>query len=80
MPGVAYTYPHPGVSQATVNANAAALQQTAYGDIGPIGSAEEQGFVSAIASPLLNVSPENVPTFTALLLGPLLRGTEVSLR
>jgi virulence factor Mce-like protein len=80
MPGVQYTYPHPGVSQATVNANAAALQQNAYGDIGPVGSAGEQSFVQALASPLLNVSPSEVPAITDLLLGPMLRGAAVSLQ
>jgi virulence factor Mce-like protein len=80
QPGVAYTYPTANVPIATANANAAALQQTAYGDIGPIGSAGELSFINAIASPLMNMAPEEVPTITDLLLGPMFRGTAVSLR
>ena len=80
QPGVQYTYPHPGVSASTAQANAAAMRETAYGDIGPIGSLDEMNFLNAIASPLLDVAPEEVPTITTLLLGPMFRGTAVSLR
>jgi virulence factor Mce-like protein len=80
QPGVQYTYPHPGVPLATVQANEAATRAAAYGDIGPIGSTNEQIFVNAVAGPLMAVAPTNVPVFTNLLLGPILRGNEVSLQ
>jgi phospholipid/cholesterol/gamma-HCH transport system substrate-binding protein len=62
-----------------VRANAAALTTPAYGDIGPIGSANELGFVNVVAAPLMQSAPRDVPPITDLLLGPLLRGTAVSL-
>jgi hypothetical protein len=78
-PNQAANYPHPGVSAATVAANDAAVRASAYGDIGPVGSTYENDLVSVIAAPLLNVAPHDVPSMADLLLGPLMRGTAVSL-
>jgi virulence factor Mce-like protein len=72
-------YPHPGVSSATVRANANALTTPAFGDIGPIGSTNELGFVNVVAAPMLQLAPRDVPPVADLLLGPLLRGSAVSL-
>jgi phospholipid/cholesterol/gamma-HCH transport system substrate-binding protein len=44
------------------------------------GTAQEQRVIDALASPLLRVSPEDVPDLATLLLGPIARGTEVSVR
>jgi phospholipid/cholesterol/gamma-HCH transport system substrate-binding protein len=78
-PNQTANYPHPGVSAATVAANDAAVRASAYGDIGPVGSPYENDLVSVIAAPLLNVAPHDVPGMADLLLGPLMRGTAVSL-
>jgi len=80
MPGVKFTYPHPGVSESTVRANEAALRTPAYGDIGPVGSRSEISIVDSLAGQLLGRPSVSVPDFTTLLLGPLLRGSAVSLR
>jgi phospholipid/cholesterol/gamma-HCH transport system substrate-binding protein len=78
-PGQSANYPHPGVSSATVAANEAALRAPAYGDIGPVGSKYENDLVDVVAAPLLKVAPTDVPAMADLLLGPLMRGTAVSL-
>jgi phospholipid/cholesterol/gamma-HCH transport system substrate-binding protein len=78
-PNQTANYPHPGVSAAAVKANAAALTTPTYGDIGPVGSAFENDVISMVAAPLMQTSPHDVPGITDLLLGPLMRGTAVSL-
>lgn len=79
QPGVHFTYPHPGVQESTVRANEEAASAPAYGDIGPIGSAGEIGVVGSVAGPLLG-NGHHVPSYADLLLGPLLRGAQVSVR
>ena len=44
------------------------------------GTAAERELLSAVAGPVLGVAPREVPGLTTLLLGPLARGTEVSVR
>lgn len=44
------------------------------------GTREDELLIDAVASPLLGVHVDDVPEVTGLLLGPLLRGTEVDLR
>jgi virulence factor Mce-like protein len=78
-PGAPAHYQHPGVPSSEVNARAAALQAQAYGDIGPVGSLYENELVSAVAAPILGVAPQDVPSLADVLLGPLMRGTTVSL-
>ncbi|MFL6241380.1 MAG: MCE family protein [Actinomycetes bacterium] len=78
-PNQAANYPHPGVSAATVAANDAALRSSAYGDIGPVGSADENDIVNLVSAPMLNVPPQDVPSLADVLLGPLMRGSVVSL-
>jgi len=78
-PSQAASYPHPGVSASTVAAHQAALTTPAIGDIGPVGSVNENALVGVVAAPLMQVSPSDVPPVADLLLGPLLRGSAVSL-
>jgi virulence factor Mce-like protein len=78
-PNQAASYPHPGVSSATVAAHEKALTTPAVGDIGPVGSVNENDLVGVVAAPLLQVAPGDVPPIADLLLGPLLRGSAVSL-
>lgn len=40
----------------------------------------EQGFIAALVAPAMGVPPDQVPQWSALLVGPLLRGGEVSYR
>jgi phospholipid/cholesterol/gamma-HCH transport system substrate-binding protein len=51
-----------------------------YVTSGWAGTATEQKVVDALAAPVLGVPAERVPDVTTLLLGPLARGTEVTLR
>ena len=44
------------------------------------GTREDELLIDAVASPLLGVHVDDVPEITSVLLGPLLRGTEVDLR
>ena len=44
------------------------------------GTAAEQHLVDALAAPVMRTDPENVPDIATLLLGPISRGTQVSLR
>jgi virulence factor Mce-like protein len=78
-PNQGASYPHPGVSSTAVAAHEKALTTPAVGDIGPVGSVNENDLVGAVAAPLLQVSPNDVPPVADLLLGPLLRGSAVSL-
>ncbi|SFT59155.1 virulence factor Mce family protein [Actinopolyspora lacussalsi subsp. righensis] len=43
-----------------------------------VNSPAEREFVSTVLAPTMNVSPERVPGWSSLLVGPLLRGSEVS--
>lgn len=44
------------------------------------GTRAEQRVVEALAAPVLGVEPQHVPDLATLLIGPIARGTEVSLR
>jgi hypothetical protein len=44
------------------------------------GTLQERTLVNAIASPLMKTHVDDVPDVTTLLLGPLVRGTEVNVR
>jgi phospholipid/cholesterol/gamma-HCH transport system substrate-binding protein len=44
------------------------------------GTAAEQRVVGALAAPMLDVPAREVPDVTTLLLGPIARGNEVSVR
>jgi len=44
------------------------------------GTAAERSVVAALAAPVMGVPTDDVPDVATLLLGPLARGTEVSVR
>ncbi len=44
------------------------------------GTRAERQLLASLAGPVLGVSPDDVPGVTSMLLGPLTRGTEVSVR
>ncbi|MFB9907531.1 MCE family protein [Allokutzneria oryzae] len=52
---------------------------SADGDLGVPNSPQEKDVVAALVAPSLGVPPEAVPSWSSVLLGPMLRGTEVSL-
>ncbi|WP_033293360.1 MCE family protein [Amycolatopsis jejuensis] len=45
-----------------------------------IGSADEQKLIDLLVSPAMNTSPDQVPDWAGLLVGPLYRGAEVELK
>ncbi|ASU80198.1 ABC transporter substrate-binding protein [Actinopolyspora erythraea] len=45
-----------------------------------VNSPAEREFISTVLAPTMNVPPERVPDWSSLLVGPLLRGSEVSYR
>jgi len=54
---------------------------TASADSGSIAnSSAEQDLIDALVSPVLNTSPEDVPNWSSLLVGPLYRGVEVDVQ
>jgi ABC-type transporter Mla subunit MlaD len=50
------------------------------GDLGPANSAGERNLVAQLIGPALGVTPGAVPDWSSVLVGPALRGTEVTLR
>ncbi|MFD9962251.1 MCE family protein [Amycolatopsis sp. NPDC058986] len=50
------------------------------GDLGLANSPQEQGLLTTLVAPQLGVPPSDVPAWGSVLVGPLYRGTEVTLR
>ncbi|GAA4530285.1 MCE family protein [Amycolatopsis samaneae] len=50
------------------------------GDLGLPNSPQERGLLSALLAPQLGTAPSGVPAWGSVLVGPLYRGTEVTLR
>lgn len=70
-----------GTSTATTGTTpaSAALTVPAAG-LGPANSPQENELVNELVSPSLNVPPGNLPSWSSVLLGPIFRGTTVSVR
>ncbi|MEU5694260.1 MCE family protein [Actinosynnema sp. NPDC020468] len=51
---------------------------SAVNEMGTANSPQEQAMLSALLAPQFGATPEQMPSFTALLLGPLYRGAEVT--
>ncbi|MFJ8912533.1 MCE family protein [Amycolatopsis sp. NPDC102389] len=58
----------------------AAVAFAADGDLGPANSKGERGLVAEILAPSLGMKPAEVPDWSSVLVGPALRGTEVTVR
>ena len=65
---------------AASTAPASTSSQAAGGDLGVMNSPAESDFVSALLAPSMGVEPGAVPEWGSLLVGPVLRGAEVSYR
>jgi phospholipid/cholesterol/gamma-HCH transport system substrate-binding protein len=72
--------PAPGFAVTAQPARPAAVAQPTSVTSGWAGTAAEQRVVGAIAAPMLDVPAGKVPDVTTLLLGPIARGNEVSVR
>ncbi|SDP88621.1 virulence factor Mce family protein [Actinopolyspora xinjiangensis] len=59
-------------------ASTSSQSATTAGEV--VNSPAEREFISTVLAPTMNVSPERVPGWSSLLVGPLLRGSEVSYR
>ncbi len=68
-------------AQSTAQSAATTMQQAVKStDLGVVNSPDERDFVDALLAPSLGVNPGQVPDWSSLLVGPLLRGAEVSYR
>ena len=65
--------------RSTVPGPASTSSQSAAG-LGVVNSHAERDFVGALAAPAVGLPPGEMPQWGSLLIGPLLRGTEVSYR
>ncbi|MGH3239999.1 MAG: MCE family protein, partial [Spirillospora sp.] len=48
--------------------------------LGPANSASENDLVNELAAPALDEVPEELPDWSSVLVGPIYRGTEVTVR
>jgi phospholipid/cholesterol/gamma-HCH transport system substrate-binding protein len=88
LPGTRYAPPvQTGVSGGSVAKRVApfgSAEATGRGNLDPTsgfaGTSAERAVVNAFAAPVLGVAPDDVPDVATLLLGPLTRGVEVSVR
>lgn len=77
---------NPPANRAGAQGPASTSPQSASNDhatgsaLGIVNSPAERDFVSALMAPTMGVSPDKVPEWGSLLVGPLLRGAEVSYR
>lgn len=55
-------------------------QSAATNGLGLPNSAVEQGFLAELVGPGIGVAPQNFPTWASELIGPLFRGTEVTIK
>jgi phospholipid/cholesterol/gamma-HCH transport system substrate-binding protein len=72
--------PPAGRTDAAPLAGPASTSPQSASGLGPVNSPAERGFVSALMAPTMGVPPDQVPQWGALLVGPVLRGGEVSYR
>ena len=65
----------------TSTASALTAGATSTGDgIGEVNSPQENQFISELMAPTMGIAPSAFPAWGSLLLGPLLRGTEVTVK
>lgn len=72
--------PHPGQPVVPPTAAAADSLQAPAGGLGLPNSPQENELVNELLAPGLNVPPDQLPSWSSVLLGPLYRGTTVSIR
>jgi hypothetical protein len=61
------------------NPQSTSTQSAGYG-LGVPNSPAEEDFLAAMLAPQLGVQPQDMPNWTSLLVGPIYRGAEVTLR
>jgi virulence factor Mce-like protein len=62
------------------NAQSTSGQAAATNGLGLPNSAAEQGFLAELVGPGIGVAPQNFPNWASELIGPLFRGTEVTIK
>jgi len=72
--------PAAGVAAVAPGATGHPLLPGAGGDLGLANSPQERELVASIAGPAAGLAPDQVPGWSSVLVGPLYRGTEVTLR
>lgn len=71
---------YPSPSAASAPASTSPQSASTGGGLGLVNSPAERDFVSALMAPATGTPPREVPGWSSLLVGPLLRGAEVSYR
>ncbi|GAA2311809.1 MCE family protein [Streptomyces kunmingensis] len=77
--GGPHCYPVPYLGAATAKAPVTATA-SAEQDLGPANSPQENDLVNELIAPGAKASPEDLPDWSSLLVGPVYRGTEVKLK
>lgn len=72
--------PTVGVAAAPLGSRAHPLLPGAGGELGLPNSPQERELIATLVAPALGVAPGQVPAWSSVLVGPLYRGTEVTLR
>jgi phospholipid/cholesterol/gamma-HCH transport system substrate-binding protein len=70
----------PQTRSGTTESAAQADPQVATGGLGLANSPQENEFVNELAAPSLNTTPQSLPDWSSVLLGPIYRGTEVTVK
>lgn len=72
--------PGPGVPVTLAGGRSHPLLAGVDGDLGLPNSPQERELIATLVAPSLGVAPDQVPAWSSVLVGPLYRGTEVTLR
>jgi len=78
FPGVKFPAGHEDADGAVSNANPTAMRSAYQNDL--VGSRAESSLLGVLASPSFGNNPSEVPEIAKLLLGPMMRGNEVTVR
>ncbi|MBO1333121.1 MCE family protein [Streptomyces sp. VRA16 Mangrove soil] len=75
-----YSVPYLGSASARTPTAATASASVAGQDLGPANSPQENDLVNELVAPAAKTSPDDLPDWSSLLVGPVYRGTEVKLK
>ncbi|MFE6893730.1 MCE family protein [Streptomyces sp. NPDC057694] len=75
-----YSVPYLGGASARTPAAATASDSVAGQDLGTANSPQENDLVNELIAPAAKTSPDDLPDWSSLLVGPVYRGTEVKLK
>ncbi|HEX5407716.1 MAG TPA: MCE family protein [Pseudonocardiaceae bacterium] len=71
---------HDGTKPAVARPAVQAATQVPAGVLGPANSPSENEFINELVAPSVNQPPQSLPDWSSVLVGPVFRGTEVTLK